>query len=373
MKVLTLLGTRPEIIRLSLIIGKLDRLCEHVLVHTGQNYDAALSDIFFSELNVRAPDTYLGVRGTTGTDQIAQILVGCERAFTEHRPDRILILGDTNSALGAIVAKRMGIPVFHMEAGNRCFDDRVPEEVNRRIIDHSSDILMPYTEHSRRFLLREGFGANRIFVTGNPINEVLEHWRPIVGSAEILRRLNLEPHRFFLVTMHRAENVDHEARLRLLVDTIIELHNTYDVPVIVSVHPRTRARMEAFGLSADSGDVRLLPPFGFVDFITLEANARCVLSDSGTVQEECSILRTPNVTVRDTTERPETVECGSNIISGISREGIMDAVKIALALPPAWTPPELYQRTNVSDTVVRIVLGHYDFPPQSGVAIARSF
>ncbi|WP_051340769.1 non-hydrolyzing UDP-N-acetylglucosamine 2-epimerase [Azospirillum halopraeferens] len=359
MKVLTLLGTRPEIIRLSLIIEKLDRLCDHVLVHTGQNFDASLSDVFFAELGVRAPDEFLGVRGASPAEQIGQILVGCERVFAERRPDRLLILGDTNSALGAIVAKRMAIPVFHMEAGNRCFDDRVPEETNRRIIDHSSDILLPYTEHSRRHLLREGFPDNRIYVTGNPITEVIQRWRPRINEAEALHRLGLDPRRYLLVTMHRAENVDVEDRLRALIDSVTTLQARLGVPAIVSTHPRTRARMEAFGLAPDNGGVRFLPPFGFVDFVALEANALCVLSDSGTVQEECAILGTPNVTIRDTTERPETVECGSNFISGVTRDGILAAADIVLDLPPDWQASDPYRKANVSDTVVRIVLGHH--------------
>ncbi|MGQ9367381.1 non-hydrolyzing UDP-N-acetylglucosamine 2-epimerase [Azospirillum sp. ST 5-10] len=363
MKILTLLGTRPEIIRLSLIIEKLDRLCDHVVVHTGQNFDAALSDVFFAELGVRAPDVFLGVRGTSAADQIAQILVGCERVFAERRPDRLLILGDTNSALGAIVAKRMGIPVIHMEAGNRCFDDRVPEETNRRIIDHSSDILLPYTEHSRRHLLREGIADRRIFVTGNPITEVIERWRPRIAEAPVLATLGLEPRRYLLVTMHRAENVDSEERLRILVESVVALQARLGVPAIVSTHPRTRARMEACGLAPDAGDVRFLSPFGFVDFVALEGNALCVLSDSGTVQEECAILGTPNVTIRDTTERPETVDCGSNMISGVSRDGILAAAHVALTLEPDWQAPELYRKTNVSGTVARIVLGHHDGLP----------
>lgn len=365
MKILTLLGTRPEIIRLSLIIGKLDRLCDHVLVHTGQNFDAALSDVFFSELNLRTPDEYLGVRGTSVADQIGQILLGCERVFEQYRPDRLLILGDTNSALGAIIAKRMGIPVFHMEAGNRCFSDQVPEEINRRIVDHSSDILMPYTEHSRRHLLQEGIAANRIFVTGNPIFEVLDHWKPTIDSSDILQTLGLERRGYLLVTLHRAENVDSPDRLRVLFDALVTLQAREGVPVVISTHPRTRARLEASGLeiagaSTNAGDIRLCPPFGFFDFVALEGNARCVLSDSGTVQEECAILGTPNVTVRETTERPETIECGSNMLSGVTRDGILAAAAAAISLPPDWTPPAAYMKVNVSDTVVRILLSHHD-------------
>lgn len=370
MKVITVLGTRPEIIRLSLIIPKLDRLCDHVLVHTGQNSDPGLSDIFFEQLGLRQPDHYLGVQGKSPADQIAQILTGCERAFLEHRPDRLLILGDTNSALSAMVAKRMGIAVFHMEAGNRCFDSRVPEEVNRRIVDHSSDVLLPYTEHSRAYLLREGIQQNRIFVTGNPICEVLEHWRPRFEQAEALGQLGLERGRYMLATMHRAENVDREERLGILMNALATLRERHGMPIVVSTHPRTRARMTAFGLKEEDSGVRYLPPFNFVDFLALQKNARCVLSDSGTVQEECAILGTPNVTLRDTTERPETLDCGSNMISGLTRDGILQAVDVVLALAPAWEVPGPYRRRNVSDAVARILLSHHDFPPQSGV-VAR--
>src|SRR4051812_2714459 len=243
MKVITILGTRPEIIRLSLIIAKLDRLCEHVLVHTGQNYDATLNDIFFDELNVRKPDHYLGVRGATFCEQIGKIIEASERVLRDERPDKLLLLGDTNSALSSVVAKRMGIPVYHMEAGNRCFDDRVPEETNRRVIDHSSDILMPYTERSRQNLLREGIPGERIFVTGNPILEVIRRAEPLIAASSVLTRLALSPGRYFLVTLHRAENVDIESRLRAFVQSFARLRRVYGMPVIVSTHPRTRSRL----------------------------------------------------------------------------------------------------------------------------------
>jgi UDP-N-acetylglucosamine 2-epimerase (non-hydrolysing) len=357
MKVMTILGTRPEIIRLSLIIEKLDRLCDHVLVHTGQNFDASLSDAFFQELGVRQPDHYLAVRGDTFGEQIGRIIAASEQVLLAEKPDRLLILGDTNSALSAIVAKRMGIPVYHMEAGNRCYDDRVPEEVNRRIIDHCSDVLMPYTERSRANLLREGIPGERIYVTGNPIYEVIQHYDAQIRQSTTLTDLGLEARQYFLVTMHRAENVDVEARLIGLTTALDRLQKEYGVPVIISTHPRTRARMQTYGIGIDNDQVRFLPPFGFFDFITLERHAHCVLSDSGTVQEECAIFGVPNVTIRDVTERPETIESGSNMLSGAEVETVLQCVRTVLELRGKWSAPREYLAENVSDTVVKIVLG----------------
>jgi UDP-N-acetylglucosamine 2-epimerase (non-hydrolysing) len=365
MKIMTLLGTRPEIIRLSRVIEKLDHLAEsHVLVHTGQNYDPTLSDVFFEQLGVRRPDHYLGARGKTFGEQIGQIITLSERVMRDEQPDRLLVLGDTNSALTAIVAKRLGIPVYHMEAGNRCYDDRVPEEVNRRIIDHSSDILMPYTERSRANLLREGIEGHRIFVTGNPILEVIEHYQSQIDSSDVLPRLNLEAQKYFLVTMHREENVDVEVRLRSLVEALKALQLEYDLPVIASTHPRTRAVMSRFGVSPDAGGgLQFHEPFGLFDFIALERNAFCVLSDSGTVQEECCIFGVPNVTIRDVTERPETLECGSNMLSGAEQGQIRTAVSTVLDQKHDWIPPREYMVKDVSRTVVKIVLGYLHAPP----------
>lgn len=357
MKVLTILGTRPEIIRLSQVIPKLDLLCDHVMVHTGQNFDPNLSDLFFREMDIRSPDYYLGVRGSTLGEQIGQILLEGEKVIQAERPDRLLILGDTNSSLTAIIAKRMGIPVYHMEAGNRCYDDRVPEEINRRIIDHSSDILMPYTERSRQNLLREGFPGERIYVTGNPIYEVIQNCDPQIRQSEILTRLGLEPQGYFLVTMHRAENVDLEDRLHSLTLALDKLQRKYDVPVIVSTHPHTKLRIETFDIGSKNDQIRFLPPFGFFDFITLERNALCVVSDSGTVQEECCIFKVANITIRDVTERPETVECGSNILSGSSPETIIKCVETVLDLGCCWNAPPEYYASNVSVTVVKLLLG----------------
>ena len=359
MKVVTVLGTRPEVIRLSRVIEKLDRLCEHRLVHTGQNFDPALSDVFFDELEVRKPDRCLEVRGATFATQAGQILEGCEAAFLAEQPDAVLILGDTNSGLCSVVAKRLGIPVYHMEAGNRCYDDRVPEEVNRRVIDHSSSVLMPYTQRSKENLVREGIDARRIHVTGNPIFEVLSHYDERIEASAAHARLGLERGGYFLVTMHRAENVDIEERLVKLTEALRLVGRRYDLPVVCSLHPRTRDKMRAFGLGAggEVGDVRYLEPLGLFDFVALERHALCVLSDSGTVQEECCIFGVPAVTVRDVTERPETVECGSNVLSGVEPERILACVTAALDRPPAWQPPPEYLARDVSTVVAKIVLG----------------
>jgi UDP-N-acetylglucosamine 2-epimerase (non-hydrolysing) len=363
MKIMTILGTRPEIIRLSRVIEKLDQLCDHVLVHTGQNFDPGLSDLFFEELRVRKPDHFLGVRGETFGEQIGKIIIESERVMLAEKPDRILILGDTNSALSAIVAKRLGVPVHHMEAGNRCYDDRVPEEVNRRIIDHSSDILMPYTERSRANLLREGIEGRHIYVIGNPIGEVIKHYDAEIKRSDVLARLRLESGKYFLVTMHRAENVDVRPRLHSLLKGLEALQREYQLPIICSTHPRTRALMERFQLDAASSDqIKFLAPFGLFDFIALEQNALCVLSDSGTVQEECAIFKMANVTIRDVTERPETVECGSNMLSGAEPDEMMRCVKTVLAQKCAWTAPPEYLLEEVSSTVVKIVLGYLHQP-----------
>jgi UDP-N-acetylglucosamine 2-epimerase (non-hydrolysing) len=361
MKVMTVLGTRPEIIRLSRVIARLDGLVEHVLVHTGQNYDASLNDVFFRELGVRAPDVALGARGELGA-QLGTILAETDRLLGEHRPDRLLVLGDTNSGLAAVVAKRRGVPVFHMEAGNRCYDDRVPEEVNRRVIDHCSDVLMPYTERSRQNLLREGIAGQRVFVTGNPILEVIRHYEAETEKSEVLRRLELRPGKYFLVTAHRAENVDVEGRLRSLTAALDRLAGEYGLPVIVSTHPRTRSRMQALGLRGTGGRVRFLEPFGFFDFITLERRALCVLSDSGTCQEECTLFGVPAVTLRDVTERPETLERGTNILSGMQPDIIVACVKKVLSRAWPGSPPPEYLVENVSETVVNLVVGYTHFP-----------
>ena len=366
MKVVTLFGTRPEIIRLSQVIKCLDRFCEQVLVHTGQNYDPDLSDVFFQDLGLRPVNTYLGVRAAGFADQVGQILARTGEVLEREKPDRLLVLGDTNSGLAAIVAARMGIPVYHMEAGNRCYDDRVPEEINRRIIDHCSNILMPYTHRSKENLLREGIERQRIFVIGNPIYEVLNSFAPQIQASDVLTRLNLELGKFFLVTLHRAENVDAPRRLEQLLQGLALVAATYEEPMVVSLHPRTADKLFTYGLDPQSDRVRLLTPLGFFDFVKLEQNAHCVLSDSGTVQEECCIFRVPNVTVRDVTERAETIEVGSNILTGAAPEWILQAVNVALDSSHSWSPPAEYLAPHVSTTVAKIVLGYQYRPTDCG-------
>ena len=357
MKIMTILGTRPEIIRLSRIIAKLDTLCEQILVHTGQNYDDNLNKIFFQQMGVREPNHYLGARGNFG-EQIGTILAQSEPIMLTETPERFLVLGDTNSSLAAIMAKRLGIPVYHMEAGNRCYDDRVPEEVNRRIIDHCSDVLLPYTERSRANLLQEGIPGERIYVTGNPIYEVIQHYDQQICQSTVLTTLKLTAGQYFLVTMHRAENVDHKERLTNLLLALDKISKKYALPVIVSLHPRAENRIERFGPKVSNKNVHLLEPFGFFDFISLEKNARCVITDSGTVQEECCILKVPNITIRDVTERPETIESGSNMLVGVSPDLILNSLEIVLNETRGWTPPAEYLVTNVSSKVVKILLGY---------------
>jgi UDP-N-acetylglucosamine 2-epimerase (non-hydrolysing) len=358
MKLLTVLGTRPEIIRLSQVIPLLDERCDHLVVHTGQNYDDRLDELFFRELGVRSPDLHLGVRATGAAEQIGQILTRIEPVLLERRPNRLLVLGDTNSGLAALVARRLGIPVYHMEAGNRCHDDRVPEEVNRRVIDACSTVLLPYTNRSRENLLREGFPPTRVHVTGNPIKQVMDRYADRIARSEVLTELDLAPGRYFLATAHRAENVDREPTLRSLIDGFARLHAEYGYPVICSLHPRTAAKAQTFGIDLDRAGVRFLPPLGFFDFLRLEQSAFCTLSDSGTVQEEACILRVPNVTIREVTERPETVECGSNFLAGTDPDAIVNGVRLVTEHHACWTPPAEYLEPAVAETVCRIVLGY---------------
>jgi UDP-N-acetylglucosamine 2-epimerase (non-hydrolysing) len=371
MKIMTILGTRPEIIRLSRVIPLLDEHAEHVLVHTGQNYDDRLSRLFFEELGVRAPDENLGIHASSAGAQIGLILERCEELLVRHHPDRLLILGDTNSGLSAIIARRLGVPVYHMEAGNRCYDDRVPEEVNRRVIDHCSTVLMPYTKRSRENLLREGIAGERIYVTGNPIREVMDSYGDRTRESRILETMGLQTKGYFLVTMHRAENVDDESRLRGLVAAMERLAERWSYPVICSFHPRTRVKVNAFGVDVTRAGLRFVEPFGFFDFLRLEQDAFCILSDSGTVQEEACILGVPNVTIRDVTERPETIECGSNFLSGAEPEEVFRAVGYVTCRPAAWIPPAEYMEEHVSDTVARIVLS-YRIPDGAEIAWRQS-
>lgn len=357
MKLMTIFGTRPEIIRLSVIVKVLDRFCDQVLIHTGQNYDANLSDVFLRDLSFRPPNEYLGVRSTGFAEQVAAILSQVSLAIDRYHPDKILVLGDTNSGLASIVAARRGIPVYHLEAGNRCYDDRVPEEVNRRIIDHCSAILMPYTHRSKENLLREGIERDRIFVIGNPIGEVLDTYAEGIMKSGILNRLQLKPEGYFLITMHRAENVDIPQRLKNLVAALHRLSERYGLPVLVSLHPHTADKMRQSDIRPSSQDIRLMEPFGLIDYVALEKNALCVVSDSGTVQEECCIFKVPNVTIRDVTERAETIESGSNVLAGVDPDLIMKCVEMVLGTSRDWSIPPEYLEKHPSVTVAKIVLG----------------
>ncbi len=356
---MTIFGTRPEIIRLNLIIKLLDRHCEQVLVHTGQNYDPNLSDVFLKDLGVRQLDYHLGVHSSNFGEQAGQILSKIDDLLGRIRPDRLLILGDTNSGLAAIVAARRGITVFHLEAGNRCYDKRVPEEVNRRIIDHCSDILMPYTQRSAENLVVEGINRNRIYVTGNPILEVLNKYAPEINKSTVLSTLKQKSRSYLLATIHRAENVDSPERLKRHFAALTQLATYFKCPVIVSVHPRTADRIAKAVLQIDPQKIILQKPFGLFDFIKLEKNALGVVTDSGTVQEEACIFGVPNVTIRDVTERPETTECGSNILAGDNEGILVSGMKLALEETEKWTPPNEYLKKNVSATVARILLSYY--------------
>lgn len=359
MKIVTILGTRPEIIRLSRIIPKLDQYSRHLLVYTGQNYAKQLKDIFFDELGVRRPDIDWQIQEHHPGAQIGKILAAAETLLRQEKPDQLLILGDTNSGMSALIANRMQIPVYHMEAGNRCYDDRVPEEVNRRVIDHCSSILMPYTYRSKENLVREGVERERIFVVGNPIKEVLDYYQPQINENAALKKYGLKEKNYFLVTLHRAETVDVEADLTELVNSLKLLRKTFNLPIVCSFHPRTRNKVETFGIDIQQSGVTFLEPLPFFEFIKLEQNAFCVATDSGTVQEECCIFNVPSVTLRKVTERPETIECGSNVLTGLDPETIVQAVQITKQEEWQWRPPPEYLEPNVSSKVVKILLGHW--------------
>lgn len=356
MKVMTIVGTRPEIIRLARVISRLEVTegIEHVLVHTGQNYDRQLNEVFFDDLGLRAPDHYLGVDTTSLGSVLGGVLVGTEKVLVDERPDAVLVLGDTNSCLATVMAKRMRIPTYHMEAGNRCFDENVPEETNRRLVDHVADFNLAYTEHARRNLLAEGLHPRRVIVTGSPMREVLEHHREEILRADVLGRLGLKADQYFLVSAHREENVDSPARLRALLACLQRVCTTYDLPVVVSTHPRTRKRLEALGETV-AGDVRWLKPFGFFDYNHLQLNARCVLSDSGTISEEAAILGFPAVTLRDSIERPEALDAGSIIITGLDPVDVVRAIAVVTE-GEQGSMPAGYEVADTSDRVVRFLL-----------------
>ncbi len=364
LKVMTVVGTRPEIIRLSRVIAKLDRYCQHTLVHTGQNFDFELNEIFFEELKLRRPDRYLDAAGLTPIQTIGRVLMAIDPVLEEVAPDAVLILGDTNSCLAAIAAKRRKIPVFHMEAGNRCFDFRVPEEINRRIVDHVSDINLTYSEIAREYLLREGLPPDQVICTGSPMREVLEYYRSGVETSSVLNRLSLEQQQYFVVSAHREENVDDPASLRRLLGLLEAVAARYGLPVIVSTHPRTRKRLEELG-TALPAQLQFHKPFGFLDYVQLQISARAVLSDSGTISEEASILNFPALNLREVHERPEGFTEAAVMLTGMSPDRVMEGLAI-LADQSRGNARLLrmvrdYEPNNVSDKILRIIQSYTDF------------
>ena len=364
LKVMTVVGTRPEIIRLSRLIPLLDRHCEHVLVHTGQNYDYELNEVFFSELGIRRPDRFLEAAGPTAAQTIGRVIIAADQALEEVRPQALLILGDTNSALVAIAAKRHKVPIFHMEAGNRCFDFRVPEEINRRIVDHISDINLTYSQIARQYLLREGLPPDQVICTGSPMREVIEYYRLGIEGSDVLARLSLQAQRYVVVSSHREENVDHPANLQRLFTILNGVADRFGEPVIVSTHPRTRKRMEALGLQAHAL-VQFHKPFGFLDYIHLQTRARAVLSDSGTITEESSILNVPALNLREVHERPEGFEEAAVMLVGLSLERVMQGLDIlngqASGEGRSLRMVNDYQAVNVSEKTLRIIQSYTDF------------
>ncbi len=364
LKVMTVVGTRPEIIRLSRTIEKLDRHCQHVLVHTGQNYDYELNEVFFTDLGIRRPDAFLEAAGANAAETIGKVIIAADHMLEEHQPDALLLLGDTNSALAAIAAKRRKVPIFHMEAGNRCFDFRVPEEINRRIVDHISDINLTYSQIARDYLLREGLPPDQVICTGSPMREVLNHYRAGIEASDVLQRLGLAERQYFLVSSHREENVDSPQNLQRLFDVLNMLVQRHGLPVIVSTHPRTRKRVEALGLKADER-VQFCKPFGFLDYVQLQRQARAVLSDSGTISEESSILNFPALNLREVQERPEAFEEGAVMFVGLDSARVEQGLAV-LEDQPRGDQRLLhmvndYEPDNVSDKVLRIIISYVDF------------
>jgi UDP-N-acetylglucosamine 2-epimerase (non-hydrolysing) len=366
LKVLTIVGTRPEIIKLSRVIAELDRHTRHVLVHTGQNYDFELNEVFFRQLELRRPDHFLDAVGSSLAETLGNVISRADAVLASERPDAVLLLGDTNSCLSAIPAKRRHIPVFHMEAGNRCFDERVPEEINRRIVDHVSDVNLPYTEHARRYLLAEGLPPQRVIKTGSPMREVLQYYRSRIEACDVLGQLQLEPRGYFVVSAHREENVDDPARLARLVSTLNALAERHDRPLVFSAHPRTRQRLAALGARVRPDErIRLLTPLGFFEYVKLQMHAACVLSDSGTITEESSILDFPAVTLREAHERPEGMDEGTLVMCGLGEERVLQAVQVVLDQTAEGqrlfrAAPD-YAADNVAAKVVRIILSYVDY------------
>lgn len=364
LKVMTIVGTRPEIIRLSRTIAKLDEFCDHTLVHTGQNYDYELNQIFFDDLGIRAPDVFLECAGGSAAETMAQVISKSDKVFADLKPEALLILGDTNSALAAISAKRKKIPIFHMEAGNRCFDLRVPEEINRKIVDHISDVNMPYSDIAREYLLNEGIKPDLIVKTGSPMDEVLAFYQDKIVASDVLSRLSLVQNEYFLVSVHREENVDSDKNIHSYVQVLNELAEKYQYPIIVSTHPRTRKKIDALNLSFHPL-VNLLKPLGFSDYVRLQMDAKVVLSDSGTITEESSILNFPAVNIREAQERPEGFEEGAVMFTGMSVERILQAIDILEKQPRGVirliNKVQDYVAPNVSDKVLRTILSYTDY------------
>ncbi len=365
LKVMTLVGTRPELIKMSRVIAELDAQVDHVLVHSGQNYDYELNQVFFDDLQIRKPDYFLGAAGDTAAKTIGDVIIKSDEIFEQEKPDALLLYGDTNTCLAVIAAKRRKIPVFHMEAGNRCFDQRVPEELNRKVLDHLSDINMVLTEHARRYLIAEGIRPETIIKTGSHMQEVLAYYMDDIQKSDVLAREGLAEDKFFLVSVHREENVDTPQNLRDLLDTLRHLADTYEYPIIVSTHPRTRKRLEALGDALDHPLIRFVKPFGLLDYIKLQMGAFCVLSDSGTITEEASLLNLPAITVRNAHERPEGMDEGTLIMSGLKAERVADAVRVVTSqhrrgervIPVVKD----YEGGPVSKQVVRVVLSYTDY------------
>lgn len=364
MKVMTVVGTRPEIIKLSQVMGELEESVDHILVHTGQNYDYELNQIFFDQLGIKKPNYFLEAVGSSVAETIGNVLKAIDDLLEKEQPDALLVLGDTNSCLCVISAKRRKIPIFHMEAGNRCFDLNVPEEINRRIVDHTSDVNLVYTEHARRYLLNEGINPHLIIKTGSPMVEVLNAYKEDFEKSEILEKLGLNKGKYFVISAHREENVDNEQRLKMLVNTLSSLSDEYDYPIIFSVHPRTRNRLAKIEGFDSNKNIKLMKPLGFIEYINLQKNAACVISDSGTITEESSILSFPSITIRETHERPEGMDEGTLIMSSIEADNLLNNVKVAMKHYDNLRPFKLvedYNSQNVSKKVVRVILSYTEY------------
>jgi len=364
-KVMTIVGTRPELIKLCRVIHELDQHTQHVLVHSGQNFDFELNEIFFQQLQIRKPDYFLHASDENVAQTIGNVIARSDQVMEKEKPDAVLILGDTNSCLAVIAAKRRKIPVFHMEAGNRCFDQRVPEEINRRIIDHVSDINMPYTEHARRYLLAEGIRPETVIKTGSPMKEVLSYYRSQIDQSDILHTLQVEEKKYFVVSAHREENIDSEINFNNLLDSLTAIVEKYNYPVIVSTHPRTRKRLEDLGIGELHAMVRFLKPLGLLDYVKLQLHAFCVVSDSGTITEESSILNFPAVTIRQAHERPEGMDEGTLIMCGLKAESVLPAIDLVTSQSFVPNRPfrlvQDYDTENVSKKVLRIIMSYTDY------------